>query len=261
MPRRSGTVKRANRGTGDPASAPRSGGVELVKMAVLAKRSGVPTPTIKHYIREGLLPGPSVRTSRNMAYYDTRSVARIAMIKRLQNERFLPLRTIGELLEPAPSARLRADAASQRKTLRALAPAVTPPRETRRKRSRVIEMGMITAQELAKLERAGVLDLEGKGPSAGYAGTDLVLLDIINDVRRAGYGTVFPLALVTTYMTAVKTLVEVELELFRTHALSHQLPVALTDAARDAMQFGERLVIALRAKILPALLLPVGEPH
>ena len=46
--------------------------VELVKMAHLARRSGVPAPTIKHYIREGLLPGPDVRTSRNMAYYDAR---------------------------------------------------------------------------------------------------------------------------------------------------------------------------------------------
>ena len=81
--------------------------IELVKMAVLAKRSGVPTPTIKHYIREGLLPGPQVRTSKNMAYYDGRIVNRIQTIKALQAEQFLPLRLIGELMEPAPSAALR----------------------------------------------------------------------------------------------------------------------------------------------------------
>ena len=46
---------------------------ELIKMSELSKRSGVPGPTIKHYIREGLLPGPEVRTSRNMAYYDARA--------------------------------------------------------------------------------------------------------------------------------------------------------------------------------------------
>ena len=33
---------------------------ELVKMAELSRRSSVPAPTIKHYIREGLLPGPEV---------------------------------------------------------------------------------------------------------------------------------------------------------------------------------------------------------
>src|SRR5436189_5240958 len=89
----------------------------LIKMSELSKRSGVPGPTIKHYIREGLLPGPEVRTSRNMAYYDARLPGRIRIIKELQAERFLPLRVIGELLEPAPSDKIRADRdAQQRKT-------------------------------------------------------------------------------------------------------------------------------------------------
>src|SRR5829696_415804 len=97
---------------------------ELIKMAELAKRSGVPSPTIKHYIREGLLPGPEVRTSRNMAYYDARLASRIRVIKELQAERFLPLRVIGELLEPAPSDRIRADRDAAQRTLSALAPIV-----------------------------------------------------------------------------------------------------------------------------------------
>jgi DNA-binding transcriptional MerR regulator len=40
----------------------------LLKMGELAERSGVGTGTIKHHLREGLLPEP-VRTSRSMAYY------------------------------------------------------------------------------------------------------------------------------------------------------------------------------------------------
>src|SRR5260370_39729318 len=87
----------------------------LVKMAELAKRSGGPGPTIKHYIREGLLPGPEVRTSKNMAYYDARMAARIRVIKELQAGRFLPLRVIAELLEPAPSARIRPDRDTQQR--------------------------------------------------------------------------------------------------------------------------------------------------
>ena len=39
----------------------------LLKMSELAEASGVSAGTIKHYLREGLLPEP-VRTSRNMAY-------------------------------------------------------------------------------------------------------------------------------------------------------------------------------------------------
>ena len=40
----------------------------LLKISELAERSGVPVATVRHYLREGLLPEP-VKTSRNMAYY------------------------------------------------------------------------------------------------------------------------------------------------------------------------------------------------
>jgi DNA-binding transcriptional MerR regulator len=54
--------------------------------------------TIKHYLREGLLPEP-VRTSRNMAYYPPEFVERIRQIKQLQEERFMPLKLIRTVLE------------------------------------------------------------------------------------------------------------------------------------------------------------------
>ncbi|MGK2931356.1 MAG: MerR family transcriptional regulator [Solirubrobacterales bacterium] len=55
----------------------------LLKMSELVEASGVPGATIKHYLREDLLPEP-VKTSRNMAYYRPETVERIEMIKRLQ---------------------------------------------------------------------------------------------------------------------------------------------------------------------------------
>ena len=63
--------------------------------------AGVSAATIKHYLREGLLPEP-VKTSRNMAYYPTEFVDRIKMIKQLQEERYMPLRVIKDLLEEDP---------------------------------------------------------------------------------------------------------------------------------------------------------------
>src|SRR3954470_18282102 len=72
----------------------------LLRMRELAAASGVPAPTIKHYLREGLLPEP-VKTSRNMAYYPPEFVERIRLIKRLQEERFLPLKLIRGVLEQA----------------------------------------------------------------------------------------------------------------------------------------------------------------
>src|SRR5207248_1752380 len=62
----------------------------LLKMSELAERSGVSPGTIRYYLREGLLGAGRdiVRTSRNMAYYPPEYVERIALIKRLQQQRF-----------------------------------------------------------------------------------------------------------------------------------------------------------------------------
>jgi DNA-binding transcriptional MerR regulator len=80
---------------------------ELLKMSELAERSGVSAGTIKHYLREGLLGQGDdvVRTSRNMAYYPPDYVDRIRTIKRLQEERFMPLRAIKDALERAAASR------------------------------------------------------------------------------------------------------------------------------------------------------------
>ena len=73
----------------------------MLKMRELAARSGVTAATIKHYLREGLLPEP-VKTSRNMAYYPAEFVDRIKLIKQLQEERFMPLRVIKGMLDDDP---------------------------------------------------------------------------------------------------------------------------------------------------------------
>src|SRR5439155_1538117 len=80
---------------------------DLLKMSELAERSGVSAGTIKHYLREGLLGRGDdvVRTSRNMAYYPPDYVDRIRTIKRLQEERFMPLRAIKDALERAAAGR------------------------------------------------------------------------------------------------------------------------------------------------------------
>jgi DNA-binding transcriptional MerR regulator len=76
----------------------------MLKMSELAERSGVSTGTIKHYLREGLLGSDDdvLRTSRNMAYYPEEFVERIRLIKRLQEERFMPLRVIREVMNDDP---------------------------------------------------------------------------------------------------------------------------------------------------------------
>lgn len=79
-------------------------------MRELERLTGVGRETIRFYIREGLLPEPD-RASTNSAFYNDMHVARLKAIKRLQEERFLPLAIIRTLLDAEDGDRwLHADA-------------------------------------------------------------------------------------------------------------------------------------------------------
>ena len=78
-----------------------SDGPGRLKISELAEEAGVPVATVRHYLREGLLP-EGEKTSRNMAYYPGEFVDRIRLIKQLQEERYMPLRVIKDLLDEDP---------------------------------------------------------------------------------------------------------------------------------------------------------------
>ena len=136
----------------------------LLKMSELAERSGVSAGTIKHYLREGLLGEGEdiVRTSRNMAYYPPEYVERIQLIKRLQEERFMPLRVIKE--------RILEGAVQQGEGERVSAA------EARRRYD-------VPRNVLDRLAEIGVLT-----PSAhGYDADDVKIIEAIARFRAGGY--------------------------------------------------------------------------
>jgi DNA-binding transcriptional MerR regulator len=136
---------------------------DLLKMSELAERSGVSAATIKHYLREGLLGGGDdvLRTSRNMAYYPPDYVERIRTIKRLQEQRFMPLRAIKEILERA---------APEREEER------VSVAEARRRYD-------IPQNALDRLRDIGVLTPSAKG----YDADDLKIIEAISRFRAGGY--------------------------------------------------------------------------
>lgn len=237
----------------------------LVKISELARLSDVPAPTIKHYIREGLLPGPARRTSRNMAYYDPRLAERVRTIKELQHSHFLPLKLIGELLEPPPSAQLRSDLSAEvSERLGELGPAIRAGLRDSRQRGPAAESTLTRAEVLARMEISGkeLDDLAKLGlaePTVAEDGTntytdaDLEMIAIIDEVRRKGMGDLFPMPILEPYAEKVRELVRMELEEFRKRVLSGNAtlpdgPVA--EVARGATQLGERMILAMRTKFL-----------
>jgi len=153
----------------------------LLKMSELAERSGVSAGTIKHYLREGLLGGDDeiTRTSRNMAWYPPEFVDRIGLIKRLQEERFMPLRVIRELLRDDPH-RLEALIGLEDRILER---AVAYGERTRTSRAAVEQDYDVPRNVLERLEQLDVLS-----PSArGYAEDDVKIIEAISRFRAGGY--------------------------------------------------------------------------
>lgn len=215
---------------------------ELVKLSTLAAECGVPAATLKHYVREGLLPGPSER-GRNVAYYDRALAPRIQRIKELQRSRFLPLKVIREVLdtEALPTEDATVGAAIAR-VLEAR------PSTERRSREDLIASGM-PATELAWLEGIGLL---AEQPGGGYAGDDLELLRVLGAARRAGLTAhMLPVSVLHRYAEAMQRLVTAELELFREGVIPHAAATGdLGTLAEAATTLSERLVVLLRRKLL-----------
>jgi DNA-binding transcriptional MerR regulator len=191
---------------GTPAAAP-GGSEPLLKMSELAERSGVSAGTIRHYLREGLLGAGEdiVRTSRNMAYYPAYYVQRIELIKRLQQQRFMPLRLIRGALEDHPE-RVQALIELEDRILeRALAGADARGRTSMRA---VQERYRIPRNVLERLAEIGVLS----PTRGGYDREDVRIIEAIASFRAGGYDEALGFTVYDTlrYRDALKPLVREE---------------------------------------------------
>jgi DNA-binding transcriptional MerR regulator len=68
-----------------------------VKISELSSRSGVTIPTIKYYIREGLIPNGEV-TARNQAVYSEHHLTDLALIRALRERANLSIAAIRRVL-------------------------------------------------------------------------------------------------------------------------------------------------------------------
>ena len=71
-----------------------------MRMSELSRESGVSVPTIKFYLREGLLPAGNA-TAKNQADYCDKHLVRLRMIRALSTVGRLDLASIGRLLATA----------------------------------------------------------------------------------------------------------------------------------------------------------------
>jgi DNA-binding transcriptional MerR regulator len=213
-------------------------------MRELADASGVSAGTIKHYLREGLLPEP-VRTSRNMAYYPPEFVDRIRLIKQLQEERFMPLRLIRRMLDDDPD-RARALVALEDRILEHAL-------EEERPRVPAAEVRRRYGIEQEVLDR--LAELEVLTPtSRGYSPSDLKVVEAIGRFRAGGYDERIGFTVYDTlrYKRALEELVKEEVQVLMGRLAGEMSPDRAVELMNDGVEPLRDLIAALHSKLLLA---------
>lgn len=217
---------------------------DLLRMGELAEASGVPAPTIKHYLREGLLPEP-VKTSRNMAYYPPEFVDRIKLIKQLQEERFMPLKAIKSVLDEDPE-RARALVELEDRILdRALS-----AERTRTSASEVRERYGMPKDVLDRLEKLEVLSPN----SRGYSPSDIKIIEAISRFRAGGYDEQIGFTVYDTlrYKSAIEDLVREEVGMVMERLAGEVSPERVVEMLEAGAQPLQDLIAALHTKLMVA---------
>jgi DNA-binding transcriptional MerR regulator len=219
-------------------------GAELMRMGELSEASGVPAPTIKHYLREGLLPEP-VKTSRNMAYYPPEFVERIRLIKRLQEERFLPLKAIRSVLDEDPERASAMLELEDRVLDRALAGerARTSAAEVRKRYG-------VPREVLDRLEELEVLSPN----SRGYSPSDVTIIEAISRFRASGYDEQIGFTVYDTlrYKEALEKLVREEVDVVMNRLAGEVPPERVVEMLESGAQPLKDLIAALHTKLMVA---------
>ena len=216
----------------------------LLKMSELAEASGVSAGTIKHYLREGLLPEP-VKTSRNMAYYPPEFVERIRLIKQLQEERFMPLKLIKSMLDEDPE-RARALVELEDRILeRAL------QGEQKRVSAAELKRSYDVPQEvLERLEELGILSPN----SRGYGQRDVEIVEAIGRFRAGGYDERIGFTVYDTvrYKRALEELVKEEVQVLMDRLAGELDPDDAAELISAGIEPLNELMAALHQKLLVA---------
>jgi DNA-binding transcriptional MerR regulator len=212
----------------------------LLKMSELAQRSGVSAGTIKHYLREGLL-GEGEGVVRTPGY-----VERITLIKRLQEDRFMPLKVIKGMLDEDPDRALALVELEDKIIERAL-----ERRESARtSQSDIQERYDLPQVVLDRLAEIGVLT-----PTArGYDADDVAIIEAMVRFRAGGYDEALGFTVYDTlrYREALQPLVEEEITTMLGRLAGEVEPDRAADIIASGTEPLRELLGAMHSKLMLA---------
>jgi len=157
-----------------------------MKMKELEAATGVGRETIRYYIREGLLPEP-VRPKRNVAVYGREHVKRLNLIRKLQQERHLPLTIIRTIVTSEMG-----DSAGGFAALIGLEASMGPLLSDGRnlapkKIASVAKDTGLTISDIRKFAEIGLIHIEQRGGGEWLNQRNVRIMEIIAQTRADGY--------------------------------------------------------------------------
>jgi len=181
-----------------------------LKISELAKRSGIPVPTIKYYIREGLIPRPK-RDGRKTSNYDPEYVDRLILIKTLQKERFLPLKVIRKLIST--------EALTNPPLEMALGSPDTPDQPSMKNRS--LEDLPYPSDKISAIESAGLIHAQDTSEGKGFGPIDSQIIGLIKQREDAGIPFDYTLNVMGIYQKHFCKAVEEDNRAFFKYMMAH----------------------------------------
>ncbi len=223
----------------------------LLKISDLARDTGVSTATIKFYIREGLLPKPTLKTGRNMAYYGRGFVERIRVIKELQQKRFLPLDVIRAILDRDSSVISEREIDTLLSVEGTFYEAIhfAPGREPMT-RKEAIEKYNLDLKELQFSIDQGMLTPVVRSGVETFEGDDLAMLEVFCKLKEAGFSSeLIPIeTTMPIYLEAMDKLAQAELKIF-TRAVTGKVDDGeVAQMALEGVKLIEDFIVLLRRK-------------
>lgn len=217
-----------------------------MRMRELEKRTGVGRETIRYYIREGLLPEP-MRASRNSASYTDDHVARLKAIKRLQDERFLPLAVIKTLLDADDADRWLAPTAFPQ--LDSMLRARLDADAVRVRVDSVIAGLGHSREELAELVDAKLIDIDA---DETVTARDAAILRVLDEMRAIGFNQArgFRDGMLAIYADFVEWVTAQELRYFFEHTAGQVAEAEALDMAERGISSINELLSLLRTRAI-----------
>lgn len=151
-------------------------------MRDVMERTGLSRQAIHFYVEEGLVERP-VKTGKTMGYYTDAHVERILLIKKLQQEHFLPLKAIRAMLDDQQGDFTRAQQQVLRDVKARMPAAAIEAPGAEVALADVLEKTELPRREVTDLERAGFVEVVRGRVSADHAW----LIELWAEVRAAGF--------------------------------------------------------------------------